>query len=172
MIIKSPEEFHNKLGFIFHALLALPLAVFVYLFLEIRHRNLQPALNNDSYMSLLTIVLPIIATVAVGVGYYLYRQDQKVVNAQQRLQDKLSVYYEISVKFYAFIAVAAVLVVIGLYLTISPIFTVAYVLLLFLMSLNRPSIRKYVRDIKLTKEEKDIILHKKSFEGTDPQEKN
>lgn len=167
MTLKSPEDFHQKLGFAFHATLALPLAAFVYLFLEVKHRNLEPALSNDRYISTLIIVLPIIAALAAGWGYYRFKESKKEENGAQKLQQKLIRYYNISLKFYAFIGIAATVLVLGLYYTTSYIFIFGYVLLLFLMSLNRPTVRKYVRDLHLSKEEQEILLKKRSFTGED-----
>lgn len=166
MTFKSPEDFHNKLGFIFHAMLALPLAVFVYLFLEIRHRDLEPVIIQESLIDVLRYLLPIAAAGIVAGGYYWFKKQLSIVNEQKALQERLSLYFKNSILFYAFIELASVILVGGLYLTTSAIFIIGYVLLLFLMSLNRPTPQKYVSDIRLSKAERDIILHKGNFSDT------
>ncbi|ELR69594.1 hypothetical protein C900_04819 [Fulvivirga imtechensis AK7] len=173
MTFKTSEDFHNKLGFIFHAMLALPLAVFVYLFLEIRHRALEPVLTHGGLVDILRYLLPVVAAMIVAGAYYWFKKQLLVVNSQHFLQERLSLYFKNSILFYVFIELASVILVGGLYLTTSAIFIVGYVLLLFLMSLNRPTPQKYVSDIRLSKAERDIILHKGNFSdvnSTNPEE--
>ncbi|GAA0890990.1 hypothetical protein GCM10009122_06690 [Fulvivirga kasyanovii] len=164
MSFKSPENFHNKLGFVFHAMLALPLAAFVYLFLELRHRELQPALDDNAVIFILTYLLPVLGASAVIGGYFKFKKDLKGVNQQESLRDKLEAYYAASLKLYGFIELGSLIFVGGLYLTTSAAFILFYVLLLFFMSLNRPTPQKYVNDLRLTEKEREVILYKGSFE--------
>lgn len=164
MPFKSPESFHNKLGFVFHAMLALPLAVFVYLFLELRHRELQPALDNNATIFILTYLLPVLGAGVMIGGYLMFKKNLKDVNDKDSLRDKLDAYYSLSLKLYVFIGLASLIFVGGLYLTTSAVFILFYVLLLFFMSLNRPTPQKYVNDLRLTEAEREVILHKGSFE--------
>ena len=163
MSIKSPEDFHNKIGFIFHGILALPLAAFVYLFLEIRHRNLQPVLSAREYFNILIGIIGVLAVIIAVAGLNAFKKEKRMVNNREGLQNKLIAYYHALTKFYIYTGVSSVVFVGGLYLTASAVFIVGYVFLLFLLSLNRPSLQKYVNDLRLTKEERDIILHKGQF---------
>ncbi|MBL6448345.1 hypothetical protein JMN32_18675 [Fulvivirga sp. 29W222] len=164
MSFKSPESFHNKLGFVFHAMLALPLAAFVYLFLELRHRELQPALDNNAIVFILTYLLPVLGVAAVVGGYFMFKKELKTVNLKGALRYKLEAYYIASLKLYGLIELGSVIFVVGLYLTTSAVFVLFYVLLLFFMSLNRPTPQKYIGDLRLTEGEREVILHKGSFE--------
>jgi len=166
MQFKSPEDFHNKLGFIFHALLAVPLAAFVYLFLEIKNREFEPAISIGINPPVIIAMLLILTLVIVGFGYYSYRKNiKKAQVADDGLKGKLSAYFNYLVTLYAFIEGGSLLLIAGLYLTTSSFFIVGYMFLLLVLSLNRPTPQKYVGDLRLQGEERDVILHKKPFES-------
>lgn len=163
MTIKSPENFHNKLAFVFHAMLALPLAAFVYLFLEIKHSSLEPVINDDGLVSILDYVLPFISLGIVTVGFFRFKKRLQEINVKESMESRLADYFHGSMLFYICIEAASIILVAGLYLTTSAIFIVGYVLVLFLMSLHRPTPQKYVKDLRLTKKERDVILNKGEF---------
>lgn len=164
MQFKSPEDFHNKLAFIFHALLALPLAAFIYLFLEIKNNEFQPQLEGGKDANVLIAALFVAGVLDAAFGYYLYKQKKKKAADEATLQEKLAVYFKDSIIFYAFIESASIIMILGLYLTTSSVFIVGYMFILLLLSLNRPTPQKYVGDLKLKKNERDIILHKQPFQ--------
>lgn len=173
MTIKSPESFHNKLAFVFHAMLALPLAVFVYLFLEIKHDDLEPVISDGYFINILNYVLPFLALGIVTAGYLIFKKRLQQISANESIQARLAEYFHGSMVFYVCIEAASIMLVTGLYLTTSAIFIVGYVLVLFLMSLHRPTPQKYVKDLRLTKKEREVILKKGQFsdlETTSPAE--
>lgn len=173
MSIKSPEDFNHKLNLLFHGMLALPLVAFVYLFLEIQHHDRQPVIADKGMILTLTIVGMIVAIVVAVYGYMLFKRGLRQVVQCETFREKLSAYLGISVKFYCFVGVSSILLVGGLYLTNSAIFIAGYVILLFLMSLNRPALQKYVQDMRLTRHQHDMILHRQPFdaeETTSPEE--
>ncbi|MEP2772521.1 MAG: hypothetical protein ABJH05_10245 [Fulvivirga sp.] len=163
MQFKTPEEFHNRLGFIFHAILAVPLAVFVYLFLEIKNRGMEPNLQNGQEAWLLIGSITIISFVMVFLSYRHFRKGLRSVHQLSSLKEKLPPYFTHLLKFYAVIEGSSLLMILGLYLTTSSVFIVGYMFLLLVLSLNRPTPQKYVKDLNLTKEESDIVLLKKDF---------
>jgi len=162
MQFNSPEEFHNKLGFIFHAMLALPLAGFIYLFLEIKNNQLEPSLENGSQMDGLIAVMGTVAVVLVGYGYYVFRKQRRQIAALEGLKHKLEEYMKSLFRFYALVEVASIILVVGLYLTTSTVFIVIFLFVLLILSLNRPTPQKYSTDLGLEGEEQEIILKKKT----------
>ncbi|UII23667.1 hypothetical protein [Fulvivirga ligni] len=163
MTFKSPEEFHNKTGFIFHGMLALPLAVFAYLFLEIKNNHMNPVLQDGTITMAILIAVPILSAIIFWVGFKRFRRASKDIKGVP-LAEKLSLYYDCTIKFYMSLGLASVLLVTGLYLTTSAVFILGYVFLLFFMSLHRPTPQKYVKDIPLTEQERQVILNKGRFE--------
>ena len=72
-------------------------------------------------------------------------------------------YYKLNLRLYIVTGIVSLLLVLSLYLTTAAVFTLGYVFLLFFMSLNRPDQRKYVRDLRLSKQEAEVILKKGEF---------
>lgn len=163
MQFKTPEDFHNRLGFIFHAILAVPLAAFVYLFLEIKNRGMEPGLQNGQDAWLIIAGLATVSFIAVFLSYRHFRKRLRSVQQLENLREKLPPYFTQLLKFYAVIEGSSLLMILGLYLTTSSVFIVSYMFLLLVLSINRPTPQKYVKDLNLTKEESDIVLLKKDF---------
>lgn len=162
---KNPEEFHQKLSLVFHALLALPITAFIYLFLELRHRDLSPALNNRLFLLIATYGLPILGVLVAALGYFWFRKSLVQTVKDEILPLRLQAYGGKVRLFYYYITVSAVIWVLGLYFTTSPVFIIGYVFLLFFMSFQRPTPQRYVKDLSLEGEDKEIILHKKEFKS-------
>lgn len=164
MKYKTPEQFHNRLSFLFHVTLALPLAAFVYLFLEIRNNGLQPVAGGAYSSSLFEYLLAAVGAVIAGLAFHRLKKDLQYLNKRDELQERLKAYVQSCFMFYMLVALASAVFVLGLYLTTAPVFIFGYVTLLFLMSLNRPTPRKYVRDLHLNEQQRNAILHKGSFD--------
>ena len=163
MTFNKPENFHNKLSFVFHGVLAAPLAWFVYLFLEIKHRQLKPLIHDELVIRIITIVVPVIAAVVLYLAYRYYKSQLAPISKLHSLHDKLVAYYKLNLRLYIVTGIVSLLLVLSLYLTTAAVFTLGYVFLLFFMSLNRPDQRKYVRDLRLSKQEAEVILKKGEF---------
>ncbi|MBL3655643.1 hypothetical protein [Fulvivirga sediminis] len=162
MTFKSPEHFHNKTGFIFHVVLALPLTAFAFLFLEIKNNGRGAVLQGDTVNDVIQILFPLVTAVIFIFGYRKFKKSSRNIKGDT-LPEKLSSYFDVTMKFYIILGITSVILVLGLYLTALPIFILSYVFLLFFMSLQRPTPQKYVKDLPLRKDEREVILHKGSF---------
>ncbi len=161
---RTPEEFHNKLSLIFNTSIALPLLPFVWLFLEIKNREFKGVIDGGILTTLISYGIPLISGLIVLRGFKLVEIQRKKATQLEGLSDKLSLYYEGLSKWYMLVGVASALMAFGLWLTTSGVIIIAYVILLFTMSLYRPTPRRYIKDLGLTSEHKDIVLNKKSHE--------
>ncbi|UII24560.1 hypothetical protein LVD15_14635 [Fulvivirga maritima] len=162
MTFKSPEHFHNKTGFIFHVVLALPLTAFAFLFLEIKNNGRTAVLQSESVNNAIQIIFPVVTALIFIYGYRKFKKSSRDIKANT-LPDKLSFYFDVTMKFYIILGITSVILVLGLYLTALPVFILSYVFLLFFMSLQRPTPQKYAKDLPLKKAERDVILNKGSF---------
>ncbi len=160
---KNPEEFHQKLALIFHASLALPITAFIYLFLELKHNELPPRLDDELLLVIAIYGLPVVGVLLAVSGYFNFRKALSYIPEDEELRVRLQHYAKKTTVFYYFITGSAVIWVLGLYLTTSPVFIVGYVFLLFFMSFQRPTPQKYVKDLSLSGRDKQIILHKGEF---------
>lgn len=162
MDFKTPEDFHQKLSLLFHGLIALPLAVFVYLFLEIKHNNL-PGIIDGSLAKAVNFTFNILAVALTVFAYYRFKKSLQRIRVDRPMKKKLEIYFSYAVSFFVLVTISSVLFVAGLYLTTSAVFIVGYVVLLFLLSLSRPTHQKYVRNLPLKEEERNAIIYKQPF---------
>ncbi|QSE97191.1 hypothetical protein [Fulvivirga lutea] len=160
---KSPEEFHTKLGLFFSTTIALPLLPFVWLYLEIKHSEFSGWLEAGMLTHVMGYLVPVISGLLVIKGHQIFKSKKNIATSENKLIDKLGVYYNGITTYYLFVSLAALLLAGGLYLSAKGILIVSYVILLFLMSFFRPTPKRYCKDLSLEGEEKDIILNQKEY---------
>jgi divalent metal cation (Fe/Co/Zn/Cd) transporter len=162
--IKTPEDFHNKLGIVFHASLALPLLPFVLLYLEIKNNEFIGFLPSSLTTIILSYGVSLVSGLLVLHGIRTVKKVAVEARKEMSLKDKLQHYYPGSRTFFLLVGLACSLLAVTLWLTTSGVIIVSYVIILFVMSLKRPTLKRYVKDLQLMGEEKDIILNKKDYE--------
>jgi len=161
MRFRDLKDYLHKINNLFHVLVAIPLLGFVYLYLESQVGRIQPLINNPDTVLILHYILPLIIMVDSGIAFLVTKKSLTVFPNDDKLMEKLSVYYRISLVKYVILEGAAIVSVIGYYLTLSKVYVGFYVVLLMIFSINRPTVYRISRDLKLEGEEKDIVIHKK-----------
>lgn len=124
---------------------------------------MSPNIANGQEAWPLIIGLAVASLVLVFFGYRQFIKGLNEIHRLDCLKEKLSPYFTHLLKWYAIIEGSSLLMILGLYLTTSSVFIVGYMFLLLVLSLNRPTPQKYVKDLNLKKEESDIVLLKKDF---------
>lgn len=159
----TPEVYHQRMSTAFHTMIALPLAIFVYLFLEKKHNDLAPVIKEVTYMYLIDYGFTLLSIGLTYLTYSKFRKGLSAINRDDPLKQRFEIYSRLTTNAYLFIGVAFALLVLGLFLTTSAIFIVNYVILLFLLSLQRPTPDKYIKDLQLQGVEKKIVKDKQEF---------
>ncbi len=162
--LRTPEDFHNKLGMVFHASLALPLLPFVLIYLEIKNNGFTGYLSPSFTLLVMSYAIALISGLLVLQGIRIKSRVAVVARTQSILKDKLELYYHGARNFYLLVGMACTLLALSLWLTTSGVLVVSYVIVLFVMSLNRPTLKRYIKDLKLEGEEKDILLNNKEYQ--------
>ncbi len=160
---KSPEDFHQRLGMVFHAALGIPLLPFVILFLEIKNNNYTGQIAPGVLASIISYIVPLLAGLLTLFGYNKMKFASNAAQRFSTLHDKLSHFYKGISVFYWLVGLACTIMSVALWLTGYGVLIVAYVIVLFAMSLNRPTTKRYVAELKLKGEERDIILNNKDY---------
>ncbi|MEM7109051.1 MAG: hypothetical protein AAF519_12560 [Bacteroidota bacterium] len=159
----TPEIYHQRMSSAFHTMIALPLAFFVYLFLEKKHNDLTPMIADNMLVYFIDYGFTLFAIGLTYLAYLKFRNGLKRINRDNRLRERFDIYSRLSMRAYLFLGLAFSILVSGLLLTTSAIFIVDYVILLFLLSLQRPTPDKYIRDLQLQGGEKKIVKEKQEF---------
>jgi hypothetical protein len=159
MQFKDAKAFDQQMNLIFHAVLAGPLLFYGVSYLRTLEGTNSPHLEEFS-ISIKTLISFLCGSF-VFLAFYLYRKEIRQARDQPLLDDKLKRLYTGSLIHYALLEFASIIAVLAFFLTFDHLFTAIYVAILFLMSINRPTPRKYVQDLLLRGEERDIIMYKK-----------
>lgn len=157
------KDYLFKLNNLFHVIVAIPLLAFVYLYLESQVGRVQPLINNPDTILILHYILPLIIMVESGIAFIITKKSLSVFPNHDILIEKLGVYFRISLIKYAILEGAAIVAVIGYYLTLSKVYVGFYVVLLMIFSINRPTVYRISKDLKLDGDEKDIVIHKRGI---------
>ncbi|MEM9858176.1 MAG: hypothetical protein AAF843_12500 [Bacteroidota bacterium] len=161
----TPEVYHQKLSMAFHSMIALPLVAFVYLFLEDKHNDLEPILYDQLWVSFVTYGFSLMAFFLIFLGRKNFKRALAKINSEDHLKKRFDHYVSLSMKNYLLIGLASAVLVAGLLLTNSAFFIVEYVIVLFFLSIHRPTPDKYIRDLRLQGNEKKCVRNKLEFPG-------
>lgn len=148
------ERFYQKLNLIFHGTIAFSLIPFGWVFLETQKDFPEGPVITGNGSMIFKSVLVIAAAGILGYSRVFARKMLKKSHERESIKEKLDAYLAGKVKYYAFIELSAVLAVAGLYLTKDQLFSLVYVLALFVFSLGRPSFDRVSRETGV--KEKDL----------------
>lgn len=146
------DAFSDGLNMRFHGVIAIVLAPFAYAFLETQGEfPAAPIVAHHFTYALITIIL-------MGLTLLLaWRSRKQVIQATRMHREvpaALKAYQSSMVKPYLITAIAALIAVLGLYLTKHQFYTALVMLVLFIYSLYRP---KYDRVLKETTLDEKVL---------------
>jgi len=165
MVLKfsNSQEFLNKLQLYINAFIAVPMLGFIVLFLRIENRSYNPdLLNYDVTFYLRFIVLAAILFLIVS-GLVLSKKIREILDPNMSIRDKLNVYYKAAMNRAYFFLVATVLALIGLTLTAEQYYVIYYTICLVAFSMTYPTIFRINRELKLNREEREVIISRKKI---------
>ncbi len=159
----NSQEFLNKLQLYINAFIAVPMLGFIVLFLRIENRSYNPDyLNEDVTFYLRFIVLAAILCLIV-LGLVLSKKIRKILDPNMSIRDKLNVYYKAAMNRAYFFLGATVLALIGLTLTAEQFYIIYYTICLVAFSMTYPTIYRINRELKLNREEREVIISRKKI---------
>lgn len=141
------EVFYQKLSLIFHAIVAVTMIPFAWAFLETQREFSEPIIPQFPWLWLPEGVLILAAAALVWLAHQRNKRLLWQVRQEAAIPEKLRVYLRTKKYQYALLEAAAALAFLGLFLTHHQLFTVLYLLVLFLFSLARPHFDKIAREI-------------------------
>ncbi|MCF6351919.1 MAG: hypothetical protein L3J06_02810 [Cyclobacteriaceae bacterium] len=160
MTFTSPEEFLDRLNQWFNSLIALPLLLVAYGYLEIFSGGITAMVEVSRYVVIFLVTTSLAYAILVT---RLYKNEIKAIDKALALRLRLVSYYSISKVFFIRIFVVSLISVVGLYVTGSVAFAGFYAFLLFLLSIYRPALLNVANKLALKGEERTNFLKKNSF---------
>ncbi len=163
----KPKNFNNAVNYLnqlrglFYIFVGIPLVIFVVVFLLYRGNTFEPIYEG---LSLKTIqILCALLVLAGGLAFIYYFKNLPKAKQGQNLREKLTVYYQICFVQFSILSFISIIDLLLFFLSGHKLFAGAYVLLLIMLSLNNPSYYNVVGNLKLLKEERDIMKNNKNI---------
>ena len=155
MNFTSSQVFINKLNNLFNGLIALPLLLVGYGYLEITYRDWEAVMSIDNAILISTIV---------GMGAlvsYLslrFKKESRNLTVFDDLQVKMEAYYRLASFYYWSVFALSITTTALLFFFAHVAYAVLYAFILFWMSVFRPTVRSLTDLFALEDEEKRKFL--------------
>jgi hypothetical protein len=165
MVLKfsNSQEFLNKLQLYINAFIAVPMLGFIVLFLRIENRSYNPDLLNDDVTFYLRFIVLAAILFLIVSGLVLSKKIREILDPNMSIRDKLNVYYKAAMNRAYFFLGATVLALIGLTLTAEQYYVIYYTICLVAFSMTYPTIFRINRELKLNREEREVIISRKKI---------
>ena len=157
----NTSEYLNLLRGIFYIFVGIPLFIFIIIFFLYRSNNFEPIYDGLSpeIVQLASLILIILGALAF---IYYFRHLPKARKGKN-LREKLNVYYSVCFTQFAMISVVSIIDLILFFVSGHKLFAGVYILLLIMLALNNPSYYNVVGNLKLLKEEREIMKNNKNI---------
>ncbi len=153
---QTPYEVLNRLRIFFFALLSGPLLFFAITYLVYKSGNYSPALPDLGKEALLSITLICLGSLVIAHALY-YKQKKLFRNDIIPLKERLIMLFKGRVIQYAIMEGGCLLSAIGFFISGLPAMQALYLSMLIVMGLSNPTIFNMMNDLKLSKEEANIL---------------
>lgn len=149
----SAEYFHT-LHLVFYLMVSVPLILFCLVYLR-----LMEAGGLSEGFAFGAVHAGVLSGMVLSgwLAYASYRKRFSHYNAGQPLRNRLRFFHRAAWLKYAWLGVANLLPVVGLYLTGEQFFVALYALALILFSINRPTLKRVSQDLKLNAAERECL---------------
>lgn len=157
---KTPFEVFKKLNIIFYAVLG---SMFLLLIIALLIQQPERQLDAPSPNILTEYILVILIIVSISGAYIVYILGTKKVTDKIPLETKVTKFFQYSIIKLALFETAGILGLIGYLLTAVPLYLAIGFVVLMLMFLHKPSLRRLAVEFKLSQKERDHITENKPF---------
>lgn len=152
----------RKLVSISYGSIAVPLLVFVWVYLEVLSDRLEPVIEENSH----PYVLGLVVFLSLLSGAYSHIRGKKLLEKARTadtLMIKLKIYKKKIGLQHAMYGVISAFITIGFYLTGYAPFEFLFFIMIFLVSIHQPNATRTVRDLGLKDAEKDVLTRGLDF---------
>ena len=159
----NSQEFLNKLQLYINAFIAIPMLGFIILFLKIENRAYNPEFLGEEITFYLRFVIFVAIIILIVSGLILSKRKRGTLDSDMSIRDKLEIYYTASIsRAYALLG-ATLLALIGLTLTAEQFYVIYYTICLVAFSMTYPTIFRINHELKLNREEREVIISRKKI---------
>ncbi len=159
----NSQEFLNKLQLYINAFIAIPMLGFIILFLRIENRSYYPDFLGEKITFYLRFVIFAAIMILIVFGLILSKRKRESLDSNMSIRDKLNIYYSASISRAYSLLGATFLALIGLTLTAEQFYVIYYTICLVAFSMTYPTIYRINRELKLNREEREVIISRKKI---------
>lgn len=161
---KNSQEFLNRLQMSVNILIAIPMMIFIYFFLRIENQSYQPDLLDAGVLFYMRIGILLVTLILVIFGIVAFRRQVETINPEILLRDKLEFYFAASMTRSWIFEIATLVTLIGLITSAEEVYVAYYTMTLVGFSITYPTTHRIMRQLKLKKEEREILMARKEIE--------
>ncbi len=161
MNFSSIREYFYKLTNRCYLLVLLPLAVFIYVYYQMLSKKITATVFDDSLLTIILVTLIALSLINLTTVHWVAKRRLKKYATEVGLGRKLDRFLEIAMFRMGACSASSLMMAIGLLLTGSEWFAIAFVLILFWVMFQWPTAKRACRDLKLKGDEYEMVLYKK-----------
>ncbi|MEO1256399.1 MAG: hypothetical protein AAFY41_16140 [Bacteroidota bacterium] len=152
------KDYHHQIYQIYHGIIAFTLVPFALLFLEWDSGSTTYSHSSSESRTFLIIVSQLI-WVVLYLSWYVWRgaKTQYKLNDTMTLKERLKEFKKRNLYKYILLAICGCLLTLAMWLGASYLFVIAYFGILVQYSFLRPSEDKFVRDMRVSKEDRKLL---------------
>ena len=161
MKFTDSQAFVGKLNNLFNGLIALPLLIVGFGYLEISTGSWSALMEatNALIVGMLVALAGLVTYISIQ-----FKKESRKLGVFDNIQAKMSAYYSLAAFYYWSVFALAIIAAALLFLFAHVSFAVLYAYMLFWMSVFRPTLRSLADLFDLEEEEKKKFLSKEPFE--------
>ncbi|MEN8247469.1 MAG: hypothetical protein ABFS32_00930 [Bacteroidota bacterium] len=161
MKFPNSQIFINKLNNLFNILLAIPLLLVGYGYLEISDGSWTALMEPTNAIVIGMSIVPAILVMYLSLKF---KSESRKLTIFDELEKKMDSYYSLATFYYWSVFALSMMSAILLYLFAHMAFAIVYAFILFWVSVFRPTIKSIADLFGLKDEEKRKFLNKESLE--------
>ena len=160
MKYKNSQEFLKRLSNLFNGLLAFPLLLVGFGYLEISSGSWQAIMESSNSL----VISMVVGLGAISTWLSLrFKKESRKLTLLPTIHDKMDAYFMLASFYYWSAFGLSIISAVMLFLVADVAFAIAYAYILFWMSLFRPTLRNLADLFGLKDEERAAFINKEDF---------
>lgn len=159
LTFKNFGDFLSKVMIIYFSLISSTLMIGIVFYFLVK--DMQPS-NEELFFPLIAVSIVMLFS-TLFIIKFLNGLQLKAVNSKNTLSEKLQPYLTLQLIKFAMIEGIALITLVGFFLTGNPLFFIVFIGALSFYIIERPSKEKFLFDVELTQEEKEIVMNNTSL---------
>jgi hypothetical protein len=159
----NSQEFLNKLQLFINVFIAFPMLAFIVLFLRIENRTYNPDFVGEELTFYMRFFVFAGVLGLIILGLIFFNRKRNTLDSSMSIRDKLEIYYIASILRSYYFLMATIIALVGLVLTAEQFYIIYYTICLVAFSMTYPTIYRINRELKLNREEREVIISRKNI---------